>query len=91
MALIALFAAYAIVDGVFAIAAGIGAPSGPRWLLVLGGLAGLAIGAFTFVAPGITALALLTIVAFWAIVTGVVEIARRSGFETSSTVNGSWS
>ena len=73
-ALILVFGAYSIVDGAFAVAAGMGASGGPRWLMILGGAAGLVIGAFAFSQPGLTALALLSLIAFWAIATGVFEI-----------------
>ncbi len=73
-ALILVFGAYSIVDGAFAIAAGMGASGGPRWLMILGGVAGLVIGAFAFTQPTLTALALLTVIAAWAIATGIFEI-----------------
>ena len=56
--LILLYGAYAFVDGIFALGAAIfGKVSiGPRWWLVLVGLAGIAAGIATFVWPGLTAL-----------------------------------
>lgn len=74
VALIAVFAAYAIVDGVLAIVAGAGTPGGPRWWIILGGILGIAIGLFTFYSPGTTALALVLLIGIWAIVTGVAEV-----------------
>jgi uncharacterized membrane protein HdeD (DUF308 family) len=54
-ALIFVFAAYAIVDGILAIAVDVGAPGGPLWLLVIGGILGIAIGVYTAVSPEVTA------------------------------------
>ena len=56
-ALVLLYGAYALVDGVFAVAAAIsGRPKGmPWWALLIEGLAGIAVGIMTFAWPGITA------------------------------------
>ena len=74
--LIAFFGAYALVDGVFALIAAVRAAEHHRrwWTLLLEGLAGLAAGVIAFVWPGLTALALLYVIAAWALVTGVFEI-----------------
>jgi len=74
VALIAVFAAYAIIDGVLAIAAGVASPGGPRWWIILGGIAGLAVGLFTIYSPGTTAIALAIFIGVWSIATGVAEI-----------------
>ncbi len=73
---IALFGAYAIVDGVLAIIAGVRAAERHErwWSPVLKGLAGIVAGVLAFVWPALTALALLYLIAAWAIVTGVLEI-----------------
>lgn len=73
-ALITVFGAFSLVDGVFSIAGGVGGAGNPRWLMILSGIAGVVIGVYAFVSPGLTALALLTVIAVWAIVTGVAEI-----------------
>jgi uncharacterized membrane protein HdeD (DUF308 family) len=74
--LIALFGAYALVDGIFSIiTAAEGVAHHQSWLWpALRGVAGIAAGIITFVWPGITALALLYLIAAWAIVTGALEI-----------------
>ena len=76
-ALILLVGAYFLVDGVFAIVGVFGGTrSGtPRWLLLLEGVVGILAGIIAFVNPGITAIALLYLVAAWAIITGLAEIA----------------
>ena len=74
--LIALFGAYALVDGVFAIVSAVRAAERHMrwWPLLVEGLAGIVVGVLTFVWPGLTALVLLYFIASWAIVTGVFEI-----------------
>jgi uncharacterized membrane protein HdeD (DUF308 family) len=75
--LILLFGAYALVDGVFSIVGVFGGTRGgtPRWLLLIEGVAGILAGVIAFVAPGLTAILLLYLIAAWAIVTGISEIA----------------
>jgi uncharacterized membrane protein HdeD (DUF308 family) len=73
--LVLLYGAFALVDGVLAIAAAIkGGSPVPRWWLAVVGVAGIAAGVLTFIWPGITALVLLIFIAVWAIVLGVMEI-----------------
>lgn len=76
-ALILLFGAYALADGVFGVIAAITRRRNePRWVaLLISGILGILIGAFTFLMPGVTALVLLYIIAAWAVVRGVIEIA----------------
>ena len=81
-ALVLLFGAYALVDGVFAVIAALTGRSGHErwWVLLLEGLVGVAAGVLTFVWPAITEFVLLYLIAAWAVVTGVIEvIAARSG------------
>lgn len=70
--LIALFAAYLIVDGIFALAAGARSRS---WWLGLEGVVGIVAGGLATFFPGLTAVALAILIAAWALVTGVFEIA----------------
>jgi len=76
-ALTLVFGAYCMADGILGVWTAL---AGPRdheywWLLLLGGLLGIGIGLLTFLAPGITALALLFYIAIWAVATGVLEIS----------------
>jgi len=75
--LILLYGAYAIVDGIFALIAAVrGAARHERWVwLLLEGIVDIAAGVIAFVWPGITALVLLYLIAAWALVTGISEIA----------------
>jgi uncharacterized membrane protein HdeD (DUF308 family) len=77
LALVALFGAYCLVDGVIeigtAIVGGI-ATAGRRAWLAVEGIAGIIAGIITFAWPNITALVLLWVIAFWALVTGIMEI-----------------
>jgi uncharacterized membrane protein HdeD (DUF308 family) len=76
-ALVLFFGAYVLVDGVLGLVIGLTRKTERRrwWVLALEGLAGIALGILTFVSPQVTALVLLYVIAAWAIVTGVLEIA----------------
>jgi uncharacterized membrane protein HdeD (DUF308 family) len=75
-ALMLLFGAYALVEGILNIVAAIRDRRGgrPSWALVLEGVVSIAAGLITVVVPGVTALALLYLIAAWAVITGVLEI-----------------
>jgi uncharacterized membrane protein HdeD (DUF308 family)/sporulation protein YlmC with PRC-barrel domain len=74
--LILLFGAFALVDGVFAIVAAVRTRRRNErwWLLLAEGVLGVLAGIVAFIWPGLTALALLYLVAAWAIITGILEI-----------------
>jgi uncharacterized membrane protein HdeD (DUF308 family) len=85
LTLVWVFGIYAVLDGVAAVALGIrtrGEPHGV-WTIVQGVVSVLA-GLIALIWPGVTALALLFLIAFWAIMLGIGEIggafaARRRG------------
>jgi len=76
--LILFFGAYMLVDGIFAIVAAVRAAREETrwWLLLVEGILGVVAGLVTFFWPGLTALALLYLIAAWAIVTGIMEIVE---------------
>ena len=83
LVLVYLFGAYAVVSGVMAVIVSLEVRRYLHrwWVLLLEGLVGITAGVVAFAWPTITALALLYLVAFWAIVTGIFEIgAAFSGW-----------
>jgi uncharacterized membrane protein HdeD (DUF308 family) len=76
-ALVVLWGAYVLADGVIALVAAFAgaAPQGRGWL-VFHGLVGIAVGIVTLVWPAITGLALLWMVAAWALLIGVMALVN---------------
>jgi uncharacterized membrane protein HdeD (DUF308 family) len=74
LALIFLWGFYALVDGISSIALG-AAVRGHRWSNVLIGAVGVIAGLVAIMLPGETAVVLLVIIAIWAIIAGVVQVA----------------
>jgi uncharacterized membrane protein HdeD (DUF308 family) len=73
--LIILYGAYAVVDGVFTIVAGLRVGSGThKWLLLAESALDILAGLIAVFWPGITAVVLLYIIAFWAIFGGLLRI-----------------
>jgi uncharacterized membrane protein HdeD (DUF308 family) len=88
-ALVLLFGAYAFADGVLAVVTAVRRRGADRWaLLLLEGIVGIAAGVLTLLWPGITALALLYLVAAWALVTGAFEIA--AAIRLRKMITGEW-
>jgi uncharacterized membrane protein HdeD (DUF308 family) len=77
LALLMVWAAYALVDGALnLVLAARSAKAGRRWgWLVFEGIASIAAAVVAVLWPGITAWALLMVIAAWAVVTGIAEIA----------------
>jgi uncharacterized membrane protein HdeD (DUF308 family) len=90
LALVFLFAAFAAVDGIFALVAAWRAAEGRRqwWPLALEGVAGIGVAVITAVWPDATAFALLFLIAVWAFATGVLEIA--AAIRLRKVIEGEW-
>jgi uncharacterized membrane protein HdeD (DUF308 family) len=89
-ALALLYGAFALVDGCFAIAAAVvGSPRVmPWWALLVEGILGIGVGVITFFWPGITVLALLLMIAAWAVTTGIFEIV--AAIRLRKEIRGEW-
>jgi uncharacterized membrane protein HdeD (DUF308 family) len=90
VALVLVFGAYALVDGVFNLIAAIRAPqTGQRWgPLVFEGIVSLLVGIVTLLWPRISAFALVIFVAAWSIVTGIAEIV--AAIRLRKQIEGEW-
>jgi uncharacterized membrane protein HdeD (DUF308 family) len=90
LVLVLLFGAFALVDGIFAVAVGIASYGYFErwWAVLLEGLTGIVIGILTFVWPNITALALLYFISAWAVITGIFEIVAAIKFR--HVIPGEW-
>jgi uncharacterized membrane protein HdeD (DUF308 family) len=81
--LVLLFGAYAFVDGIallVALARGDVLARSHKWVTGLMGVLGIVVAIATLVWPGMTALTLLYLVAFWAITMGVLQIVGAIEF-----------
>ena len=89
LALVLVFAAYSLVDGVLSIVLAVrGARRQERWgLLLLNGLLGVAIGIAAAIWPGITVLVFVLMVATWALMSGALMLAAAFGLRVS---HGRW-
>jgi uncharacterized membrane protein HdeD (DUF308 family) len=90
LTLLIFFGAYALIDGIFALGAGIFGTShvAPRWWLILVGIFGIIAGIGTFVWPAITGLTLLFFIAAWAIAIGVFQIV--GAFQLRREIDNEW-
>jgi uncharacterized membrane protein HdeD (DUF308 family) len=75
-ALILIFGAYALIDGVFAFVAAQRAAHrhGRSWPLVIEGILDILVALIAFVFPGVALVALIYVIAFWAIFSGVALV-----------------
>jgi uncharacterized membrane protein HdeD (DUF308 family) len=89
--LVVMFGAYALVDGVFTlvdVARDRPETRRHRGWLIFDGVLGVLTGLITFVWPAITALALLFVIAAWAIITGALRL--RAAIEVRDEVPHVW-
>jgi uncharacterized membrane protein HdeD (DUF308 family) len=88
-ALVLLYGAYAFADGVLSIVSAVRRRGADRWwLLLLQGILGIGAGLVTWFWPGITALALLAVVAAWALIGGALQIA--AAIRLRKVITGEW-
>jgi uncharacterized membrane protein HdeD (DUF308 family) len=76
LALVYVFGAYAVLDGITAVVAGLRhRRDEAHWVWhVVEGVISIVAGVIAFAWPGVTALVILYLVAFWSVFTGVSEI-----------------
>src|SRR5579862_8452102 len=88
--LVWLFGAYALFDGIVAFVAAVRHEErGNRWsALVAEAVGGIGVGIVAFAWPGITAIAMVYLVAAWALFTGIMEILVA--FELRRTLANEW-
>lgn len=89
-ALVLMFGVYALLDGVCTMVSTVRSDKREKrwWLFLLQGIAGIIVGIMAFIWPGITALALLYIIAAWAIVTGIFEVV--AAVQLRKEIEGEW-
>lgn len=87
--LVLLYGAFSFADGVTNLALAASGPAGRcRWSHVGLGLLGVAVGVVTFFWPQITTIALLYVIAAWALAHGVLEIV--AAVELRKAIQGEW-
>ena len=73
--LVTLLGAYILIDGIVTIVAGARASGGRKWLRLVEGALGVLAGVVAIARPGIAGLAVLYVVAAWAVLSGISKIA----------------
>jgi uncharacterized membrane protein HdeD (DUF308 family) len=83
LSLVFVFAAYTLVDGVFGIISSVrAARQNERWgYLLFEGLVDIAVAAIAVFWPAITVAVFVFLIAFWAIVTGILELVAAFRLE----------
>jgi uncharacterized membrane protein HdeD (DUF308 family) len=89
-ALVILFGVYALLDGMLGIAGALRASRNhERWgWLLFEGIAGIVAATITILWPAITAIALVYVIGFWALMTGALEIA--TAIQLRRYIPGEW-
>jgi len=87
--LVLLFGIYVIFEGILALSAAFrNRHRKVWWVLLLEGIAGIVVGLFAFIWPGLTAVVLLIFIAVWAILTGILEIG--AALQLRKQFKGEW-
>lgn len=88
--LVLFFGAYILADGVLGVYSAVAGRKqhDDWWVLLIWALISIGVGVLTFLAPGVTALALLFYIAIWAIATGVLQIL--AGIRLRKQIQGEW-
>lgn len=93
LALVLVFGVYSLADGILDVAMAFGGKDmdgSSRFFMGLMGLFGIAAGVIAFLWPDITAIALLWVIATWAIITGFLEILVAVRFRKEITNEWFW-
>jgi uncharacterized membrane protein HdeD (DUF308 family) len=85
-----LFGAYAMINGVFAVIEAFSRDVSRErwWALLFEGVVSIVVGAMVLIWPGLTAIGLVVLIAFWAIMTGVFEII--TAIRLRHEIRGEW-
>jgi uncharacterized membrane protein HdeD (DUF308 family) len=88
LAIVYVWGAYAIIDGIGALASAWRNDRGGRGWLIFEGIVGIGAGIVAFAWTGLTALFLLIMIASWAVITGVIELI--AAFRLRREIEGEW-
>ncbi len=90
LTLIIIFGVYAIVDGAVAVVTGLSrTQESPRWWhFLLEGLISIAAGVVALILPELATLVLIYILASWAVITGILEVA--AAIRLRNEINNEW-
>lgn len=90
MVLVIAFGAYALIDGVFAVVTGISrlGHSSRGWAFLLEGVLGIIVGFASLLLPGVVTVALIYLIAAWAVMTGIFEIV--SAVQLRKEIRNEW-
>ncbi|MGX5817504.1 HdeD family acid-resistance protein [Chitinophaga lutea] len=88
--LIVFLGAYFLVDGIFSVVQAFRVRKEEQqwWVLLLQGLVGIGAGLIALFSPGVTSLFIVTLVAIWAIFTGILEIVWA--IRMRKAIQGEW-
>ena len=89
-ALIFVFGIFSLIDGLISVIAGF-ALRGPQWgWVVFNGVIGIALGVIAMRYPATAALAILLLIAAWALISGLLHIMGAFGLKSEGAKGGIW-